>query len=268
MSEMENYNNFPASSFPKDDYALTILTQAAMHTRHSEDPNTLAYEPERHKGRNVTTEAADTTSSNQNRNHQSSSVDAGRQNRTLSGYNSDIFSSRSMETLTFNPSLGHRPNPYMPAGYRGIGNQISQNYANNLGILNAESYDDGRGTLRERDVEEMRSRMRSEKTMPFGMERPEQRIGFENVGVGSEEDASGKGRRKKRKDESADEEEEARKKARGRPRVDTKDETAADVSFNILFYFLGLLFREEENSKGSGVSTPGKEKLEDHVFID
>jgi len=268
MSEMENYNNFPASSFPKDDYALTILTQAAMHTRHSDDPNTLAYEPERHKGRSVTTGAPDTTSSNQNRNHQSSSMDAGRQDRPMSNYNSNILSSRSMETLSFNPALGHRPNPYMPAGYHGIGNQISQHYANSLGILNAESYDDGRSTLRERDAENMRVRMRNEKTMPFGVERRGQQIGLEDVGVGSEEDRSGKGRRKKRKDDSADEEEEARKKARGRPRVDTKDETAADVSFDILFYFLGLPFREGEDLKGSRVSTPGKEKFEDYVLVD
>ncbi len=53
-----------------------------------------------------------------------------------------------------------------------------------------------------------------------------------------------KGRRK-RKIESVngDDDEEARKKARGRPRVDPKDETAADVSFSF-FAFSSSTFHE------------------------
>jgi hypothetical protein len=233
--EMENYN-FEASNFPKDEYALTILTQAAMHNRHSDDQNTLAYEPDRLNSRNVTvtSEARETTtSSNQGQSSNNSNRDAGSQNRTpdiLSDYNPNVLASRNMDTLSFNPSLTRRHNPYMTGGYQGIGSQISQNYADSLGILNAESYDDGRSSLRERDAQDMRARMRNDKTMPFGLDQPAQRIGFETLGTGSEEEASGKGRRKKRKDDSADEDEEARKKARGRPRVDTKDETAADVS--------------------------------------
>lgn len=228
MSEMDNYN-FESGNFPKDDYALSILTQAATGMN---DQSSLAYGADHRKGRNVTSEASGTTpSSNQGHSSSTSNIEARSQNRTpdiLSDYNSSSLASRNMETLAFNPSLAQRRNAYMNSGYQGIGSQISQNYANSLGILNAESYDDGRGSMRERDAQEMRARMRNDKTMPFGLDQPAQRIGFEALGTGSEEEVGGKGRRKKRKDDSADEEEEARKKARGRPRVDTKDETAAD----------------------------------------
>jgi hypothetical protein len=76
--------------------------------------------------------------------------------------------------------------------------------------------------------------MRSKQTAPpdpllqFGMiERQDE------VRTDSDELEKGSRRRKKHKIEhqNQDDEEEARKKARGRPRVDTKDETAADVSF-------------------------------------
>lgn len=221
---MENYNNFASTRLPQDDYALTLLTQAAMHKRRpAESLNTsLAYSgPERHRTDTV-------TSSNHLR--------ASNNNRTpdiLSDYNSNVLSTRAMETLSFNPPLS-RQNQYMNGAFQGIGSQIAQNYANGLGILNAESYDDGRSGMRDQDAQEFRARARNDKTMPFGIEQalPRAGLNFENQTVASEDDLKGKGRRsKKRKDESADDDEEARKKARGRPRVDTKDETAADVSF-------------------------------------
>jgi hypothetical protein len=132
-----------------------------------------------------------------------------------------------METLTFNPAQAGRHHSYMGHTYQGIGSQISQNYAQSLGILNAESYDDGQAQQRSRE-------MRSKQTAPpdpllqFGMiERQDE------VRTDSDELEKGSRRWKKHKIEhqNQDEEEEARKKARGRPRVDTKDETAADVSF-------------------------------------
>jgi hypothetical protein len=226
---MDNYN-FAGSDFPKGDYALAVLSHTAMHTRRpTEESNPLAYDRERHSIRNVTSEVAGTSLSNQASNLRTRVRSQDRIPNMLSDYNSTILSPRNMDTLAFNPSsMAQDQNSYAPRGYQSIGSQISQNYANNLGILNAESYDDGRGSLRRKDAEQIRASMRNEKTMPFGVEQPLPRIGFENQGTGSEEDATGKGRRKKRKDDSADEEEEARKKARGRPRVDTKDETAAD----------------------------------------
>jgi len=130
-----------------------------------------------------------------------------------------------METLGFNQAHS-RQNPYMSAGYHGIGAQSSANYASPLGILNAESYDDGRGTIRDLQQRQSRLHQMSNNTIPFGMG-----MGLE-VRANSEEFEKGTKRKKKRGSEAQNEEDEdeARKKARGRPRVDTKDETAADVS--------------------------------------
>jgi hypothetical protein len=149
----------------------------------------------------------------------------------LSEYNTAGPSSRSMETLGFNQTHS-RQNPYMSAGYHGIGAQMSANYASTLGILNAESYDDGRGTIRDLERRQSRLHQMSNNAIPFGI------VESNGIGMGlevranSEEFEKGTKRRKKRGSEAQieEDEDEARKKARGRPRVDTKDETAADVS--------------------------------------
>jgi hypothetical protein len=132
-----------------------------------------------------------------------------------------------MEALGFNQAHS-RQNPYMSAGYHGIGAQISANYASTLGILNAESYDDGRGTIREQS----RLHQMSNNTIPFGMVESDGMEMDLEVRANNEEFEKGTKRKKKRGSEAQNEEDEdeARKKARGRPRVDTKDETAADVS--------------------------------------
>jgi hypothetical protein len=136
-----------------------------------------------------------------------------------------------METLGFNQTQA-RQNQYMSTGYHGIGAQISANYANTLEILNAESYDDGRGTLRYLEQRQSRLHQMSNNTLSLGM------VESNGMGMGlavranSEEFEKGTKRKKKRGSEAQndEDEDEARKKARGRPRVDTKDETAADVS--------------------------------------
>ena len=109
----------------------------------------------------------------------------------------------------------------MNQGCPGIEAQIPATYANSLGILNAESYDDRRGTI---EVQEMERKQLADTTMPFGMR------------ADSDERDTGTRRRKRPRIQapSAEDDEEARKKARGRPRVDTKDETAADVSWTDL----------------------------------
>ena len=149
----------------------------------------------------------------------------------LNDYNTSVLSTRNMETLAFSPSPTGRQLPYMNSGFHGIGSQISQNYASSLGILNAESYDDGRGALRSREASEMRLK-HNEPVMPFGITSGPKIALDPELRTDSEELDTGSRRRKKPRIEnhSGDDEEEARKKARGRPRVDTKDETAADVS--------------------------------------
>lgn len=238
----------PSFNFPQDDYALAILTHAAMQTNH--DHNTPSSHTsnsnsgyKRSSGPSSTLTGADvrgssTTSmiSNHNPNleinrSQDSSLAHSRPQDILS-YTSAVPSSRSMETLTFNPAQTGRLNSYMPT-YHGIGSQISQNYAQSLGILNAESYDDGRAQQRSAEMR-LKPTAPPDPLLQFGMmETPE---------VKTDSDELDKGSRRRRKHkidhQIEDDDEEARKKARGRPRVDTKDETAADVSpIYLLIYF-------------------------------
>lgn len=231
----------PSFNFPQDDYALAILTHAAMQTNHNHTPHnthtsnsTSGYERSTAPsstltGADVRGSSATSLISNHSSNldinrNQDPSVAHSRPQDILS-YTSAVPSSRSMETLTFNPAQTGRQHSYMGSTYQGIGSQIPQNYAQSLGILNAESYDDGRAQQRSRE-------MRPKQTAPpdpllqFGMmEAPEVRTDSDELDKGSR-------RRKKHRidPQVEDDDEEARKKARGRPRVDTKDETAADVS--------------------------------------
>jgi hypothetical protein len=223
-------------NLPHDDYALTILTQAAMHTHQIEDSSHSGYNPQPASSKNLTSRGITAAISNHQNddfssNQRTPNVSQSRSPDILSDYNTAVLSTRSMETLTFNPSAAGGQMPFMSRGYQGIGSQISQNYANGLGILNAESYDDGRGALRAREASEMRLK-HSEPTMPFGITKGPKITLDPELRTDSEEPDTGSRRRKKPRTEahSGDDEEEARKKARGRPRVDTKDETAADVS--------------------------------------
>lgn len=128
-----------------------------------------------------------------------------------------------MDTLSFSTQTS-RPNLYMDKAF---GLDSSQ-YSDHLGILNAEQFDDGRTVMRANEASEMRVRQQAEPPMPFGI------TGGPKLAAGSEENdsASKSGRKKKRASAEINgvEEDWALKKARGRPRVDTKDETAADVS--------------------------------------
>jgi hypothetical protein len=225
----------PSYNFPQDDYALTILTQAAMHTHQTGDSSNSGYDQQRPASKNLTrSDVRGITNRNDHDldiNQRASDVPQSRSPDILGDYNPSVLSSRNMETLAFNPSPTRRQMPYMNPAFHGIGSQISQNYANSLGILNAESYDDGRGALRAREASEMRLK-HNEPTMPFGITSGPKITLDPELRTDSEELDAGSRRRKKPRIEnhSGDDDEEARKKARGRPRVDTKDETAADVS--------------------------------------
>lgn len=228
----------PPYSFPQD-YALALLTHAAMQTHSSETSNShSSYERPatslaRAEVRGPSTRPI-TNQSNDDLQSPSQGTN-GAQARSpdiLNSYTAVVPSTRGMETLSFDPGqVGQHA--YMRPGYHSIGSQISTNFANNLGILNAESYDDGRLSI---STQEARLRNQHYQVLPFGMtDTPELRLDLE-MRTNSDDYERGVTRRKKHKIDSqnADEEEEARKKARGRPRVDTKDETAADVSFTIL----------------------------------
>jgi len=123
----------------------------------------------------------------------------------------------------------------MDSAFRGIGREISRNYADNLGILNAESYSDHVRF-------DGRPRTEGPATLAFGMiphqqgdddgrENDERENGERGDGHGDGIERGGR-RRKRARIERVSDDDEEKKKARGRPRVDTKDETAADVSFD------------------------------------
>jgi hypothetical protein len=222
---MENSYNYP-----QDDYALTILTQAAMHTR-TVDSSTSGYDNAT-AGLTTADLQGSLTPATSITNHQtvsghreSNSTQPHSQSHTPeNNYNHLALSPSTarMETLAFNPSQAARHNPYMDSAFRGIGSEISRNYANNLGILNAESYSEN---LSSRGFDARKQN--PEPTLSFGLVQMDHdsREDTEELDLGTR-------RRKKPRIEpqSGDDDEESRKKSRGRPRVDTKDETAADVS--------------------------------------
>jgi hypothetical protein len=241
-------------TYPEDDYALAILTHAAMQTNHNHahtsHTSTSISTPnsgyDRSTAPSSTLTGADvrgSSAASMISNHSSGQLDINRNQdpslaqtrvQDILSYTSVVPSSRSMETLTFNPAHAGGQHSYMGPNYQGIGSQISQNYAQTLGILNAESYDDGRAQQRSREMR-LKQTTAPDPLMQFGMIEAPIRSDLERTD--SDDLEKGSRRRKKHKidHQNEDDDEEARKKARGRPRVDTKDETAADVSS---IYFL------------------------------
>jgi len=235
--------------FPKDDYALAVLTQAAA-IHESSDNNITSTGIRRSNRRSNSGFLAEhpSTSSNNSidfqesnpfliskqqqhtersinlRTEQSSSgnsLGGGGHNQVERGVTSqstgdEMRNSRKAGTQAYNPLLAQHGQQYAHGSFDDMRGQVSQDF----GILSAETYDDGRGNLRPKDLAIISRKHPSE--MPFGMV-DEQAFGE----VGSEEYEGNRRNRKKQRIDSDDDE--ARKKTRGRPRVDTRDETAADV---------------------------------------
>ncbi|KAG4441685.1 hypothetical protein IFR05_002819 [Cadophora sp. M221] len=249
----------PSFNFPQDDYALAVLTHAAIHTQGpdataspstSQAKTTQSFDrakasatatpsPWRPTGdrddrKTAISNRPNPNNINQAQEHPSHPL------QILNGYghhdSERANPNNSMETLAYNSTQRSHP-PYMNAGYGhhygGLRptsqNQMSSNFSgtiSSLGILNAESYDDGRLAM---SLREKRPKGRPDPVIPFGV--------TEASGDSHEEEDGQNGKRSSRRKRTAteqagskevDEDEEARKKARGRPRVDTKDETAAD----------------------------------------
>lgn len=123
-----------------------------------------------------------------------------------------------MEALAFNPDQASKQRALMDSAFRGIGSEISANYVNNLGILNAESYSDM--PLRTFDT----GNQASQQELPMGY------VHESREDIEEPDTRSRRSKRPRVEAQKSDDDEESRKKSRGRPRVDTKDETAADVS--------------------------------------
>jgi hypothetical protein len=137
----------------------------------------------------------------------------------------------------------HQPLTYMQQGYSqsrpgpDTPTYNGRPMDNAMGILSSEQYDD-RGASR-RSV-----RRQQEPMIPlFGLVEQHKEVVpvRKTAQVHKSQDAEngvGERRRKKQKLSSEDEgDEDAAKKARGRPRLDTKDETAADVSLTHISLF-------------------------------
>lgn len=222
----------------QDDYALALLTEAAFQTNHTS--STISSYERSTPSRTSITNHLDDVSRDQ---HQHRIATPLRTNTPgqFGDHTSFVPASRVMDTMSFNQSnsILTRQRPYMDANYRGIGTEISSNYASNLGILNAESYDDGSHAMSRRQMVDMHSRPQQQPGLPFGTDRPRILMDDERRTDSDEQERGTKKGKKHRLDDDAlaeDEDDEARKKARGRPRVDTKDETPADVSFLHIYY--------------------------------
>jgi hypothetical protein len=165
-----------------------------------------------------------------------------------------------------------------------------------LGILSAETFDDGQAS-RMRSTLEKNGQTQGQRQSTWGyitddtpamcgltpMERLEGSMSADsspNVQspghslaqpVSTEEQLLSAGKRKKRKAKAMtspglDEEDEASKKARGRPRVDPKDETPAEVCSSLLPHLLTLLIgpTASTNTDPSSTASISKSKGDDH----
>ncbi|RFU36312.1 hypothetical protein B7463_g44, partial [Scytalidium lignicola] len=145
-------------------------------------------------------------------------------NNLLSTYHdSGMLSTTAMGSVEsgFNISSSER-NSYTDGTYQGIG-AMSASYSNPLSVLSMESYDDGRAALVAREQHESRLRESAVASFPFGISsHPDNKA--------NEKPESKPVQKKKRKTDhsNGEEDQEGSKKIRGRPRVDTQDETAAD----------------------------------------
>jgi hypothetical protein len=214
---------------PEDEYALALLTQVAMNSRPTYGTSGQRVSP---AGLDPETAMA---ISNQQRDH-TNSYDGNTKAHHSAGlsttYDSSVLSTSNMTSM-FGTTSGSIHNPYMDSAFRGMGNQRSRNHVNNLGILDAETYNNG-------SVERISGRESPKKSndpeMPFGLvdtqlPRAEPDIELSEDTMEIPEPESGTKKKKKRRAEViSGDEEDGKKKSRGRPRVDTKDESAADVS--------------------------------------
>ncbi|KAF7959193.1 hypothetical protein EAE96_002708 [Botrytis aclada] len=243
-------SSYAGFSMQQDDrHALSMLTEAAMQTDTQANNNPSS--------NNFYTMSSATgtafPSSNLVKNNSVSTVQEtvyhSRAPTISTSISSSAISNRPTDTpqYRFSPSISNlvgdhtRPHQDMQALAFNSTDQPSQGtfmnhtfqptYSNGLGILNAEKYDDGRGSIGSHNPNMMTMKNQMQNQIPFGI--VEKREDSSDTRPQSEEyeHEQGKKRRKRTRNESPnldDDDDEARKKARGRPRVDTKDDTAAD----------------------------------------
>ncbi|KAI9641101.1 hypothetical protein NHQ30_010531 [Ciborinia camelliae] len=228
----------------QDNYALTILTQAAMQTNtnnNSNTPNSISSATGSIPPSNNHSRALTTTRDAGYHSHVTPTTATSISSSTISNHPTDISQyhlapsvsslvgdysrpHRAMETLVFNPTEQISQSAYM-------NHPFHPTYPSSLGILSAEKYDDGRSSMGSHNPS-MMSKGQMHNPIPFGMLEKSGDSSDTRLPSEDQEQEHGKKRRKRVRNESLslEDDDEARKKARGRPRVDTKDENAADVS--------------------------------------
>ncbi|KAH8808594.1 hypothetical protein F5884DRAFT_673694 [Xylogone sp. PMI_703] len=126
----------------------------------------------------------------------------------------------AMGSIERNFSTSNVQHPYTDAAYHEVAS-MDNGYTNDLPVLSMESYDAVRAAAIAREQHETRVREHAAAPIPFGIsDRPSD--------LTSDPKAKASQKRGKRDNSNGEEEQEASKKVRGRPRVDTRDETAAD----------------------------------------
>lgn len=229
-------------SFPQDDFALALLTHAALQ---STTADALGSTNDPYPSSTSTAVVPATISNQQSDHNPLGHITKGpghHLSNNIYGHSS-VENPNTMTTLGYTTTSVNGHNPYMDSAFRGLGSEISRGFESNLGILNAETYDSA-----------MLQRGPDERLKSVG-ERPMNLFGFSGAPRMEHEasedtqetppppkSAAKKGRNKRVVEViSADEDEDGKKKSRGRPRVDTKDETAADVWKPFQITFLSII---------------------------
>ncbi len=216
----------------QDNYALAILTRAALQTP---TPSPVHYEP--------------SSASLLQTSDLVSMPSALAANANSHSYNNQLFTQESnvAQMQTFMPHTLSQSSPsmnilayassrdtqhqYLANNYHDVNPQMPMPYSRDIGILSAETYDDGRLTMASQHSRAPRSKQGTSPVIPFGLTETQESTKIRRTKAGSSDGEKGTKRKKVQRESHNDEDEEAKKRARGRPRVDTvKDETAADVS--------------------------------------
>lgn len=117
--------------------------------------------------------------------------------------------------------------------FNDLGNRTLIDNSNGLKILNAESYDDGRGMLGIQRLKYQKQKQEFKNVMPFGVTNYSHIALDQKLPVDAQDSESHKSRLRQKKHKTsaqALDDERVEQKARGRPRVNSTDETATDVS--------------------------------------
>lgn len=201
------------SSEPQEHYALNILTGAPKHTCHTAASGSRFPSQEGNRSGPLET------------NGQS----------VVDDYDASMLSSQDLDALAFNSAPQNSTQyAYLNETFDSPESQLAMApHANNLRILNTESYD-GRGRSgAHRSMNDMT-------VLPFGISKHSQ-IGLDHpLHSSGDQDCGTRGKNVRLENSSQNGEEgskgKTRGKTRGRPRVNYTDETPADVSTSTYWF--------------------------------